>query len=56
MFIIQLLSLSFTAKFSEFVFNINDTLDLFYVLVCAVSVSMPRYLNHRNCEIVNVLF
>ena len=29
MFIIQLLSLSFTAKFSEFVFSITDTLDLF---------------------------
>ena len=29
MFIIQLLSLSFTAKFSAFVFSITDTLDLF---------------------------
>ena len=29
MFIIQLLSLSFTAKFSEFIFSITDTLDLF---------------------------
>lgn len=57
MFIIQLLSLSFTEKFSEFVFSITDILDLFLrISLFHLSVSMPRYLSHRNCEIVNVLF
>ena len=57
MFIIQLLSLSFTEKFSESVFSITDIVDLFLrISLFHLSVSMPRYLSHRNCEIVNVLF